>query len=70
MALSAHQVVARRAFPGAEIQGDRIRVGIWCMELIGDQLTLPLPRRLDDPHFDASDEGMKIWTRLREVLGC
>jgi hypothetical protein len=71
MTLSAHQAIAvRPAFPGAEIKGDQIRVGIWCMQLIGDQLTPPSGRRPDDPHLDASDAAMEVWTRLREVLGC
>ncbi|MCB1353005.1 MAG: hypothetical protein KDK03_09730 [Rhodobacteraceae bacterium] len=71
MTLSAHQAIAvRRAFPGAEIKGDQILVGIWRMQLIGDQLTLPTARRPDDPHLNASDEAMESWTRLREVLGC
>lgn len=34
MTLSAHQAIAvRRAFPGAEIKGDRIDIGIWRMQL-------------------------------------
>jgi hypothetical protein len=46
MTLSAHQAIAvRRAFPGAEIKGDQIRVGIWRMQLIGDQVTPPSGRR-------------------------
>lgn len=70
MTLSAHRVIAvRRAFPGAEIKGDMIRVGIWRMQLIDDQLTLPSARQRDDPHLDASDAAMELWTRLREVLG-
>jgi hypothetical protein len=69
--LSAHQAIAvRRAYPGAEIKGDQIRVGIWRMESIGDQVTPPSGRRPDDPHLDASDAAMEIRTRLREVLGC
>lgn len=71
MTLSGHQAIAvRRALPGVEIKGDRIRVGIWRMQLIGGQLTLPSACRLDDPHLDASDEAMEVWTQLREVLGC
>ena len=69
--LTAHQIVAvRRAFPGAQIDGDMIQVGIWHMQLADGQLTLPSARRPDDTHIDGSDEAMAIWTRLREVLGC
>jgi hypothetical protein len=71
MTLSEHQAIAvRRGFPGAKIKGDQTRIGIWRMQLIGDQLTLPSARRPDDPHLHASHEAMEIWTRLRKVLGC
>lgn len=69
--LTAHQSLAiLRAFHGAQIDGSLIRIGIWCMQFIDGQLTLPSAGRPDDSHFDGSDAALEVWTRLREVLGC
>lgn len=69
--LTAHQSLAiRRAFPGAQVDSNLIRIGNWRMQFIDGQLTLPSVRRPDDSHFDGSDAAMEVWTRLREVLGC
>lgn len=69
--LTAHQAIEiRRAIPEAVVDGDMIHVGIWRMQLVHGQLTLPSARRLDDPFIDFSDEAAEVWFRVREVLGC
>lgn len=69
--LTAHQAIEiRRAIPDAIVDGDMIRVGIWCMQYTNGQVTMSSARRLDYPFVDFSDEAAEVWFRGREVLGC
>lgn len=69
--LTAHQAIEiRRAIPDSIVDGDMIRVGIWRMQYMHGQVTMPSARRLDDPFIDFSDEAAEVWFRVREVLGC